>query len=113
MAAKAVPAADWEYTECATVEQAQAVLRKLAADPRALVTVDQNLGPLQLTGSDLIAWLTDLGFKGLIISASGDAGIGDIHRCLGAHLVWGKPIPTRDTILAQLEAHYRANPPPK
>lgn len=48
-----------------------------------------------MTGTVALKWLVnELDFKGIIISASGDSGMGKAHMDLGAKLAWNKPLPS-------------------
>ena len=73
-------------------------------DDRTIITVDHNLDSQGgvLKGSDLIAALRNAGFKGLIISCSGDIEVAQQHLDLGADLVWGKPFPSIQVLLDSL-----------
>jgi len=101
-------AAGWTYEAFATVEAARPRLAALAAQQRVLVTLDHDLagGGGVLTGADALLWLRSIDFAGLVVSASGDDGIGDEHRALGADLAWGKPGPTVGAMRADLVAHF-------
>lgn len=83
-----------------TVESMLPIVATLAAlDVRAqlavLVIVDESLASKGgvLTGSELITALRQAGFKGCLISASGDDAVASDHLKQGADVVWGKPPP--------------------
>ena len=88
--------APWHYHEYDTVEHflGQNDLRSVLADDTAVVLVDEILSKGEKRGCELIQFLRDTLFRGLIISASGDADYGVIHTQLGADIVWGKPFPS-------------------
>ena len=45
------------------------------------------------TAGELIEWLVEKGFKGAIVSVTGDPEESAAHLKLGAACAWGKPIP--------------------
>jgi len=102
----------WTFRQCETIEQAQPVLEPLADIVHTIVTIDENCDSKggKLTGTNLVSWLVGLQFQGLIVSASGDAHMGQEHLHLGAHIAWGKPIASVDKILEQLRAHFNHRP---
>lgn len=93
----------WTFAHFPTVEAALPTL--LSYD---IVTMDENMQSRggQRTGSDAITWLRGQGFKGLIVSSSGDAEIGKHHMAIGADIAWGKPIPRVDAIINDLQTYY-------
>mmetsp|Transcript_20061 Transcript_20061/g.25958 ORF Transcript_20061/g.25958 Transcript_20061/m.25958 type:complete len:134 (-) Transcript_20061:205-606(-) len=81
------------------------LLARVASNKKVIVTIDQSLQSRGgvLTGTDLIKWLKDsLDFQGIMISSSGDAFIGKEHVSLGAHLAWGKPLPPKQKVQADI-----------
>jgi CheY-like chemotaxis protein len=104
---------NWVFEEFATVEAAQPRLLELANDPMTVVTVDQNMEAMGgvCKGTDLVQWLVEQKFKGMIISSSGDSDISSEHLQHGAHVAWGKPL-KREKALADLLDRF-AGPDPK
>jgi len=102
--------AEWTFREFETVEALLPHVERIKDDAATLVTVDHNCDSAggTLTGSDLIAALSEARFKGLVVSASGDASCADEHRRLGAHITFGKPLPPVDKIAADLGAAFAA-----
>lgn len=99
--------AHWTFAEYPTVEAAQPHLATLRG-PHNVVVLDNNMaskGGVK-TGTDAIHWLNAVGYQGCIISASGDTEIGHYHTTIGAHYAWGKPVPVRTKILADLSEHF-------
>jgi hypothetical protein len=83
----------WAFEEFATAESAKYRLSELNDDPCVIVTVDHNMesqGGI-LKGTDLIKWLVGNGFKGAIVSVTGDPGESATHISCGAKCAWGKP----------------------
>ena len=74
-------------------------------DSKSLVSIDHNLhskGGI-LTGSDLIKYLTEKHYTGLIVSVSGDDEVAQEHKQLGAHVLLGKPLPPLPEIRTRLD----------
>lgn len=95
----------FEFATCEAVPIDQLIL----AGSNSLITIDQNLDGAggKLKGADLIRTLVRRHFEGVIVSASGDPDFAHIHRLLGAHCVFGKPLPNNDSLLQMLAATYR------
>ena len=95
-------------TEHETVESILTTLDTFVDDSLAIVTADQNLDSMggTLSGSDLVATLRRAGFKGCIVSCSGDIEVGQEHLRLGADLIWGKPLPNTASLLNCLQRFY-------
>lgn len=96
---------DVSFDEHETVESVLPLVPDLADRDDVVITVDQSLDSKGgvLTGSDLITSLTTIGFKGIIISVSGDDRVGEQHKLLGAHACIGKPLPRHDDIKRTFE----------
>ncbi|KAJ8612759.1 hypothetical protein CTAYLR_010392 [Chrysophaeum taylorii] len=101
---------DGEFTfhEHATVESILPQIDGFAHNANVLVTVDENLDTTggKLRGSALVTALVDVGFLGVIVSASGDEANTTEHLDRGADLAWGKPLPTSDEMLETLCRTY-------
>jgi len=99
---------NFSFIEFETVENAQPQLLRLASETNVCLTLDQSLESRggKLTGSDALRWLNEINFSGCIISASGDAEMGHIHTRLGAHFVWGKPLPPVRVVEADLRLFF-------
>lgn len=101
-----------KFVEYDTVEDAIASMRLMqggAPSIRSIVTVDHNLHGKggQLTGSNMIAYLTSTQYQGIIVSASGDDTIGREHIDLGAHIAAGKPFPSSTALRDLLRSATR------
>jgi len=107
---KQVVGSNWPISEFATVEAFLPNLKDFVDDPNVVVTVDENFDAQggQLRGGDLIDALVGANFRGLIISASGDAASCKDHLSRGAHVVWSKPLPRTDRMLETLSVGWRA-----
>ena len=86
--------ADWSFVEHSTVESFLPHLDTFAPRADVVVTVDQNCDSQGgiATGSDLIRAMVQASFKGAIISVSGDDGIAQDHKLLGAHAFWSESL---------------------
>ena len=93
-----------------TVESILPTINEFKDDPDVIVTADQNLDAMggNLRGSDLVTALKLAGFKGLLVSCSGDLEVAQEHLDLGADLVWGKPLPNSGVVLASLQRFYQS-----
>jgi len=106
---------DVRVHEFETAEAALAAMRPALPGPRSLVSVDENLqskGGL-IPGSEVVAFLADNAYKGIIVSASGDAEASKRHAKLGAHAVLGKPFPSNNSLadlLRDADHRRRASP---
>mmetsp|Transcript_8221 Transcript_8221/g.25397 ORF Transcript_8221/g.25397 Transcript_8221/m.25397 type:complete len:739 (-) Transcript_8221:164-2380(-) len=112
----------FNFEEHATVE----AFLSATADDAALTTadclilIDENLNAAGgiLRGRDLVKHLRANDFQGIVVSASGDDESLQVHRDLGADLIWTKPFGNVDVMAAELgaEFHRRDNlasaPPP-
>mmetsp|Transcript_1478 Transcript_1478/g.4421 ORF Transcript_1478/g.4421 Transcript_1478/m.4421 type:complete len:740 (-) Transcript_1478:308-2527(-) len=92
-----VKAKGWTYAQFETIEAAQPFLIELhEASKRAIVCLDEQMGSRGgvMTGIQGTRWLLhDLGFRGIIVSTSGDPAAGQQHIALGAHANWGLSSP--------------------
>mmetsp|Transcript_19065 Transcript_19065/g.24717 ORF Transcript_19065/g.24717 Transcript_19065/m.24717 type:complete len:285 (+) Transcript_19065:611-1465(+) len=100
---------NWIYHEFDTIEKAQQCIQTtIALGGWTIITLDENLtgsGGI-LNGIDATTWITkDLGApsNAIIISVSGEEGVGEKHIHLGAHLAWAKPLPKHSVIRQDLE----------
>lgn len=98
---------NWTFVEHATVESMLSVVAEDLPDD-SIVTVDENLDSQGgiLKGADLIRALVAASFRGIIVSCSGDDVMADSHMALGAHLKFGKPLPSVDTMFVHLGAAF-------
>jgi len=105
--AKATAVKGWTYIEFETIEASMPFIRKLHEDQKdAIVCLDENLDSRGgvMTGIQGTKWLIqELGFRGVIISTSGDPEAGFAHIKLGAHCNWGKPYPHYDIMMTDLQ----------
>ncbi|KAJ8605744.1 hypothetical protein CTAYLR_008472 [Chrysophaeum taylorii] len=102
-------ATQWTFDEYETIEAAKPVLRMLASDPKVVVTLDENLQSRGgvITGSQAIRWLkSECAFVGVIVSASGDPEVSELHLQLGASVAWGKPAPQPAVAKSDLETCF-------
>jgi CheY-like chemotaxis protein len=98
---------------CDVVDTAEAVLELLSCQKFAkydLILMDQNFdnaGGL-LTGTDVVKEIKRMGYLQPIIMCSGEASAYDVELYLdaGASLVWPKPYPTIETMLADIYALF-------
>lgn len=98
--------ASWYFHEYGTVESFLPELGGLAhyrccpSLQDIMCTIDENLDARggQLRGRDLIRKLRDVGYCGIVASASGDERSTAIHMALGAHFRLGKPAPSPNII---------------
>jgi len=101
---------DWSYAEFETIEASQQYICQLhETNTMAIICLDENMDSRggKLRGIQGTRWLIeDLGWRGIIISSSGDPDVGEAHLELGAHLVWGKPIPKKDKMSEDLIAVF-------
>lgn len=98
---------NWTFVEHATVESMLPVVTDDLPND-AIVTVDENLDSQGgiLKGADLIRALVAASFRGIIVSCSGDDVMAESHIALGAHLKFGKPLPSVDTMFVHLGAAF-------
>ena len=101
----------FHFTEHETVESLLPTLDSFLEDPSAVVTIDENLDSMggTLKGSFLVAALKRANFKGLIVSCSDDDDAAADHLKKGADIVWGKPFPNTQVILASLQRFYQSH----
>jgi len=103
---KELGANQWEYKNFENFEDAMPALRKIhQGKQQCIVTIDEQMASSGgvMTGLNGTCWLiNDLKFQGIIISSSGDVDIGDEHIKLGAHLNWGKPLPSLQQMISDL-----------
>ena len=90
----------WAFTQASNGEEA---LEKTRSNEYDLIIIDQHMAEAhgKLLGHEVVRIMRDKGINSTIVGCSGN-DVKELHLRAGTSLIWSKPIPSDNEIVAQL-----------